>query len=79
MHESIDDAKNRSQVKHIGIGKMSDRLDKIPSVTSAFNRVTPSTSEGCKASPFLKERGHQEVMGWQQSSKTQEVNRLMKW
>ena len=60
--KSIDDAKNRSQVKHIGIGKMSEGIDKIPSVTSAFNRVTPSTSKGHKALPFLKERGHQEVI-----------------
>ena len=58
----IDDAKNRSQVKHIGIEKTSDRIDKIPSIMSAFNRVTPSTSEGCEALPFLKERGHQEVI-----------------
>ena len=60
--KSIDDTKNRSQVKHIGIGKTSKRIDRIPSVTSAFNRVPPSTSEGCKASPFLKERGHQEAI-----------------
>ena len=60
--KSIDDAKNRSQVKNIGIGKTSERIDKIPSVTSAFNRVTPSTSEGHEALPFLKERGRQEVI-----------------
>ena len=60
--KSIDDARNRSQVKHIGIGKKSDRIDKIPSVTSAFNRVTLSTSEGCKALPLLKERGCQEAI-----------------
>ena len=60
--KSIDDAKNRSQLKHIGIGKKSDRIDKIPSVMSAFNRVTPSTSKGCKALPLLKERGCQEVI-----------------
>ena len=60
--KSIDDVKNRSQVKHIGIGKTSERIDKMPSVTSAFNRVIPSTSKGCKASPFLKERGRQEVI-----------------
>ena len=58
----IDDVKNRSQVKHIGIGKKSDRIEKIPSVMLAFNRVTPSTSKGHKASPLLKERGHQEVI-----------------
>ena len=60
--ESIDDAKNRSQVKHIGIGKTSEWIDRIPSVTSAFNRVPPSISKGCEASPFLKERGCQEAI-----------------
>ena len=60
--KNIDDAKNRSQVKHIGIGKTSERIDIIPSVTSAFHRVPPSMSKGCKASPFLKERGHQEAI-----------------
>ena len=60
--KSIDDAKNRSQVKHIGIGKKSDRIDKIPSVMSALSRVTPSTSKGCEALPLLKERGHQEAI-----------------
>ena len=59
---SIDDAKSRVQVKHIGMGKTSKRIDKIPSATSAFQRVPPSTSEGHKASPFLKERGHQEAI-----------------
>ena len=34
--KSIDDAKSRVQVKHIGMGKTSKRIDKIPSVTSAF-------------------------------------------
>ena len=29
---------------------------------SAFNRVTPSMSEGCEASPVLKEKRHQEVI-----------------
>ena len=60
--KSTDDAKKRSQVKHIGIGKTSERIDKIPSVTSEFNRVTPSTSEGSEASPFLKERRCQEAI-----------------
>ena len=58
--KSIDDAKSRVQVKHIGIGKTSKRIDKIPSVTAAFQRVPPSTSEGHEASPLLKERGCQE-------------------
>ena len=60
--KSIDDTKNRSQVKHIGIGKTSERIDRIPSVTSAFNRVPPSTSKGHEALPFLKERGCQEAI-----------------
>ena len=60
--KSIDDTKNRSQVKHIGIGKTSERIDRLPSVTSAFHRVPPSMSEGCEASPFLKERGCQEAI-----------------
>ena len=59
---SIDDAKSRVQVKHIGMEKTSKRIDKIPSVTSAFQRVPPLTSEGHKASPLLKERGCQEVI-----------------
>ena len=60
--KSIDDARSRKQLKHIGMGKMSKGLDKIPSVTSAFQRVQPSASEGCKASPLLKERGCQEAI-----------------
>ena len=44
------------------MGKMSKGLDKIPSITSAFQRVQPSASEGRKASPLLKERGHQEAI-----------------
>ena len=56
--KSIDNTKNRSQVKHIGIGETFKRIDRISSVTSAFDRVPPSTSKRCKASPFLKERGH---------------------
>ena len=39
--KNINEAKNRSQVKHIGIGKSSERTNKIPSVISAFSRVTP--------------------------------------
>ena len=60
--KNIDDVRNRSQIKHIGIGKMSERISKIPSVMSAFNRVTPSMSEGREASPVLKEKGCQEVI-----------------
>ena len=60
--KDIDDVRNRSQIKHIGIGKMSERISKIPSVTSTFNRVTSSRSEGHKALPVLKEKGCQEVI-----------------
>ena len=60
--KNIDDVRNRSQIKHIGIGKTSERISKIPSVTSAFNRVMLSMSKGCKASPVLKEKGCQEVI-----------------
>ena len=60
--KNIDDVRNRSQIKHISIGKMSERISKIPSVMSAFNRVMPSMSEGCKASPVLKEKGCQEAI-----------------
>ena len=60
--KNIDDVRNRSQIKHIGIGKTSERISKIPSVMSAFNRVTPSMSEGRKASPVLKEKGSQEAI-----------------
>ena len=59
---NIDVAKSRVQVKHIGMGITSKRIDKIPSVTSAFQGVPPSTSEGHEASPLLKERGHQEAI-----------------
>ena len=60
--KSIDDARSRKELKHIGMGKTSKGLDKIPSVISAFQRVQPSASEGCEASPLLKEKGHQEVI-----------------
>ena len=60
--KNIDDVRNRSQIKHIGIGKTSERIIKIPSVMSAFNRVTLSISKGHEASPVLKEKGCQEVI-----------------
>ena len=60
--KSIYDARSRKQLKHIGMGKTSKGLDNIPSITSAFQRVQPSVSEGHEASPFLKERGCQEVI-----------------
>ena len=46
---SIDDARSEKQLKHIGMGKMSKGLDKIP-------------SEGCEASSLLKDRGCQEAI-----------------
>ena len=59
---SIDDARSRQQIKHIGIGKTSKGMNNIPSMTSVFQRVHPSMSEGCEASPMIKERGHQEAI-----------------
>ena len=59
---SMDDARNRRQIKHIGIGKTSKGMNNIPSMTSAFQRVHPSTSEGREASPIIKERGQQEAI-----------------
>ena len=59
---SIDDARSRQQIKHIGIRKISKGTNNIPSTTSAFQRVHPSTSEGREASPVIKERGCQEAI-----------------
>ena len=59
---SIDDARSRQQIKHIGIGKTSKGTNNIPSMTSAFQRVHPSTSEGCEVSSAVKERGCQEAI-----------------
>ena len=59
---SIDDARSRQQIKHIGIGKTSKGMNNIPSTTSAFKRIHPSTSEGREVSPMIKERGHQEAI-----------------
>ena len=59
---SIDDARSRQQIKHIGIRKTSKGMNNIPSMTSAFQRVQPSMSEGCEASPVIKERGCQEAI-----------------
>ena len=50
------------QVKHIGIGKSPEKTNKIPSVLSAFSRVTPSLNEGCETLPVIKERGCQEAI-----------------
>ena len=59
---SIDDARSREQIKHMGIGKTSKGMNNIPLTTSAFQRVHPSTSKGREASPTVKERGHQEAI-----------------
>ena len=58
----IDDARSRQQIKHTGIGKTSKGMSNIPSMTSAFQRVHPSMSEGHEASPMVKEKGHQEAI-----------------
>ena len=58
---SIDDARSRQQIKHIGI-RETLRMNNIPLMTSAFQRVHPSTSEGHEASPIIKEKGHQEAI-----------------
>ena len=59
---SIDDARSRQQIKHIGIRKTSKGMNNIPSTTSAFQKVHPSTSEGHEAPPVIKERGRQEAI-----------------
>ena len=59
---SIDDARSRQQIKHIGIRKTSKGMNNIPSMTSAFQRVHPSTSEEREASPVIKERGCKEAI-----------------
>ena len=59
---SIDDARSRQQIKHIGIRKTSKAMNNIPSMTSAFQRVHPSISKGCEVSPVIKEKGHQEAI-----------------
>ena len=59
---SIDGARSRQQIKHIGIGKTSKWMNNIPLMASAFQRVHPSLSEGHQASPVTKERGHQEAI-----------------
>ena len=59
---SIDDARSRQQIKHIGIRKTSKGKNNISLMTSAFQRVHPSMSKGHEASPLIKERGCQEVI-----------------
>ena len=70
---SIDDARRRQQIKRIGIRKTSKGINNIPLMTSAFQRVHPSTSEGCEASPVIKERGHQEAI--KMAAEVQEWNK----
>ena len=59
---SIDDARGRQQIKHIGMGKTSKGTNNIPLMTSAFQRVHPSMSEGHEVSLVIKERGQQEAI-----------------
>ena len=59
---SMDDARSRQQIKHIGIGKTSKGMNNIQSMTSAFQRVRSSMSKGCEASPVIKEKGCQEAI-----------------
>ena len=59
---SIYDARSRQQIKHIGIGNTSKGMNNISSMTSAFQRVHPSMSEGHEVSPVIKERGCQEAI-----------------
>ena len=59
---SIDDARSRQQIKHVGIRKTSKGMNNIPLTTSAFQRVYPSMSEVREASPRVKERGRQEAI-----------------
>ena len=59
---SINDARSRQQIKHIGIRKTSKGMNNIPSTTSAFQRVHPSMSKGREASPAVKERRCQEAI-----------------
>ena len=60
--KSLDEVKGRMQVKHIGVGKSAEKLNGIPSVLSAFTRVTPAPSKGWETSPVMKERGRQEAI-----------------
>ena len=48
----------------MGIGKSSKQKDqtKLPSVTSAFQRVPPTVTEDHESLLILKERGHQEAI-----------------
>ena len=59
---SMHDARSRQQIKHKGIRKTPKGMNNIPSTTSAFQRVHPSTSEGHEVSPVIKEKGCQEAI-----------------
>ena len=60
--KDLDEVKGRMQVKHIGVGKSSEKFNRIPSALSAFTRVTLTLSKGWETSPILKERGWQEAI-----------------
>ena len=62
--KSLDDVRIQKQLKRMGIGKSSKQKDqtKIPSVTSAFQRVPPTVTKDHKSLLILKERGHQEAI-----------------
>ena len=57
--KSLDDVRAQRQTKHIGVRKMSKSKGEkeISSTASAFQKVTPTMNEDCKASPVLKEKG----------------------
>ena len=40
--KDLDEVKGKMQVKHIGVGKSSEKFNRIPSALSAFTRVTPT-------------------------------------
>ena len=62
--KSLDDDRIQKQPKDMGVGKSSKQKDqtKIPSVTSAFQRVPPTVTEDHESSLILKERGCQEAI-----------------
>ena len=62
--KSLDDVRIQKQLKHTGVGKSSKQKDqtKIPSVTSAFQRVPPTVTKDHEYSLILKKRGHQEAI-----------------
>ena len=62
--KSLDDVRIQKQPNHTAIGKSSKQKDqtKIPSVTSAFQRVPPTVTDDHESSLILKERGHQEAI-----------------